>query len=81
LFHTQEELSQEQKKTALSKMPSLLEVGGYTYFPASFLVGPQFPMKRYLDFVAGVFRDQVGYKNIVFSYSWLSEVCMACSSL
>ncbi|GFG41009.1 hypothetical protein Cfor_12605 [Coptotermes formosanus] len=54
----EEELSQEQKKTALSKMPSLLEVAGYTYFPASFLVGPQFPMKRYLDFVAGVFRDQ-----------------------
>jgi lysophospholipid acyltransferase 5 len=54
----EEELSQEQKKTALSKMPSLLEVGGYTYFPASFLVGPQFPMKRYLGFVAGVFSDQ-----------------------
>ncbi|PNF39052.1 Lysophospholipid acyltransferase 5 [Cryptotermes secundus] len=51
-----EELSQEQKKTALSKIPSLLEVAGYTYFPASFLVGPQFPMKRYQDFVAGIYR-------------------------
>jgi lysophospholipid acyltransferase 5 len=57
LFCIQEELSQEQKKTALSKTPSLLEVAGYTYFPASFLVGPQFPMKRYQDFVAGIFRD------------------------
>jgi len=81
LFRLQEELSQEQKKTALSKMPSLLEVGGYTYFPASFLVGPQFSMKRYLDFVAGVFRDQVGYKNIVFGCCLLSEMCAACSNL
>jgi lysophospholipid acyltransferase 5 len=59
LFYVQEELSQEQKKRALSKVPSLLEVAGYTYFPASFLVGPQFPMRRYLDFVAGIFRDEV----------------------
>ncbi|KAJ4440234.1 hypothetical protein ANN_08373 [Periplaneta americana] len=56
---SEEELSQEQKKTALSKTPSLLEVAAYTYFPASFLVGPQFPMKRYLDFVSGTFKDEV----------------------
>ncbi|XP_069703980.1 lysophospholipid acyltransferase 5 [Periplaneta americana] len=55
---SEEELSQEQKKTALSKTPSLLEVAAYTYFPASFLVGPQFPMKRYLDFVSGTFKDE-----------------------
>lgn len=59
IFYVQEELSQEQKKKALSKIPSLLEVAGYTYFPASFLVGPQFSMRRYLDFVAGIFRDEV----------------------
>ncbi|XP_046388835.1 lysophospholipid acyltransferase 5 [Ischnura elegans] len=52
------ELSAEQKKTALSKMPSFLEVAAHTFFPASFLVGPQFPMRRYQDFIAGELRDK-----------------------
>ncbi|PSN32117.1 Lysophospholipid acyltransferase 5 [Blattella germanica] len=54
----EEELSEEQKKTALPNKPSLLEVAAHTYFPASFLVGPQFPMKRYLCFVNGAFRNK-----------------------
>ena len=37
----QEELSSEQKETALRVMPSLLEVAGHTYFFGGFLVGPQ----------------------------------------
>ena len=37
----QEELSPEQKETALRVMPSLLEVTGHTYFFGGFLVGPQ----------------------------------------
>ncbi|KAG8229520.1 hypothetical protein J437_LFUL004926 [Ladona fulva] len=53
------ELSREQKNTALSKIPSFLEVAAHTYFPASFLVGPQFPMRRYQDLVAGNLRDKV----------------------
>ncbi|XP_037797486.1 lysophospholipid acyltransferase 5-like [Penaeus monodon] len=48
-----EKLSNDQKKTALSIRPSLLEVAAHTYFPASFMVGPQFSMRRYLDFVNG----------------------------
>ncbi|XP_063596631.1 lysophospholipid acyltransferase 5-like [Penaeus indicus] len=48
-----EKLSNDQKKTALSIRPSLLEVAAHTYFPASFMVGPQFSMRRYLDFVSG----------------------------
>lgn len=47
------ELSKDQAETALLERPSLLEVAAQTYFPASFLVGPQFPMRRYLDFVHG----------------------------
>ncbi|XP_063220404.1 lysophospholipid acyltransferase 5 [Bacillus rossius redtenbacheri] len=51
-------LSDDQKKTALAKVPTFFEVAGHTFFPSSFLVGPQFPMRRYQDFVAGVLRDQ-----------------------
>ena len=37
----QEELSSEEKETALPVLPSLLEVTGHTYFFGGFLVGPQ----------------------------------------
>ncbi|RZB54390.1 lysophospholipid acyltransferase 5 [Asbolus verrucosus] len=50
-----ETLSTESKKVALNKCPSVLEFFGHTLFPASFMVGPQFPMKRYQDFVNGKF--------------------------
>ncbi|XP_015604805.1 lysophospholipid acyltransferase 5 [Cephus cinctus] len=43
-----------QKLTALKVQPSFLEMAAYTYFPGSFLVGPQFSMRRYLDYVHGV---------------------------
>ncbi|KAL7645692.1 UNVERIFIED_CONTAM: hypothetical protein RMT77_002569 [Armadillidium vulgare] len=48
-----EDLSKDQQATALKMRPSLLEIAGHTYFPASFMVGPQFSMKRYLSFVHG----------------------------
>ncbi|GIY05172.1 lysophospholipid acyltransferase 5 [Caerostris darwini] len=50
-----EKLSNDQKKTALKKCPSLLEVAGHTYFFGGFMVGPQFPMKRYVNFIDGNF--------------------------
>ncbi|VEN45755.1 unnamed protein product [Callosobruchus maculatus] len=43
-------LSADSKKVALQKRPSLLELFGHSFFPAAFIVGPQFPMKRYLEF-------------------------------
>ncbi|XP_011301639.1 lysophospholipid acyltransferase 5 [Fopius arisanus] len=46
-------LSEYQKNVSLKKLPSLLECAGFTYFPGAFLVGPQFSMKRYLDYVNG----------------------------
>ncbi|KAK2161292.1 hypothetical protein LSH36_119g08038 [Paralvinella palmiformis] len=52
-------LSAEQKETALKKLPSLLEMAGHAYFFGGFLVGPQFPMSRYLSFVRGDFADKV----------------------
>lgn len=48
-----EELSNTQKLVALKERPSLLEIAAYAYFPGAFLIGPQFSMRRYLDFVNG----------------------------
>nr|XP_003701017.1 PREDICTED: lysophospholipid acyltransferase 5 isoform X1 [Megachile rotundata] len=50
-------LSASQKQVALKEQPSFLEVAAFIYFPGSFLVGPQFSMKRYLDFVNGRLID------------------------
>ncbi|UYV68586.1 LPCAT3 [Cordylochernes scorpioides] len=46
-----DQLSEDQKKTALHRTPSLLEISGYCYFFGGFMVGPQFSMTQYLSFV------------------------------
>ncbi|KAL0117830.1 hypothetical protein PUN28_008904 [Cardiocondyla obscurior] len=48
-----EDLSGSQKSVALKERPSLLEIAAYAYFPGAFLIGPQFSMRRYLDYVNG----------------------------
>ncbi|XP_059486595.1 lysophospholipid acyltransferase 5 [Neocloeon triangulifer] len=53
-----EALSKDQKFTAMDRTPSLLEVAGYTYFPASYMVGPQFPMTRYLSMINGTMKPE-----------------------
>lgn len=55
-----EALSAHQKKTALAVPPSFLEMCGHVFFPGGFLVGPQFSMRRYLDFTSRAF-DKVPY--------------------
>lgn len=55
-----DQLSEQQKKMALVECPSLLEMCGHVYFPGAFLVGPQFSMKRYLDFTRGIFDKESG---------------------
>uniref|UniRef100_A0A915JXS8 Lysophospholipid acyltransferase 5 n=1 Tax=Romanomermis culicivorax TaxID=13658 RepID=A0A915JXS8_ROMCU len=52
-----EELSDEQKKTALKDIPGLLEIAAYVYFFSGFLVGPQFPLVRLRSLVNGEFDD------------------------
>ncbi|XP_074654931.1 lysophospholipid acyltransferase 5-like [Tubulanus polymorphus] len=52
------ELTSEQKPTALRKLPSLLEIFGHMFFFGGALVGPQFPMTRYLDFINGTLLDK-----------------------
>ncbi|EDW36836.1 GL25842 [Drosophila persimilis] len=53
-------LSKEQKETALPQVPSLLELSAFAYFPSGFLVGPQFPLRRYQNFINGDFRQHEG---------------------
>lgn len=43
---------------ALLEAPSLLEMCGHVYFPGGFLVGPQFSMRRYLDFIHRKFEKE-----------------------
>ncbi|XP_018587501.1 lysophospholipid acyltransferase 5 [Scleropages formosus] len=61
------QLSAEQKKGALSKVPSLLEVCGFSYFYGGFLVGPQFTLRSYQRLVSGELTDCPGQPpNSVF---------------
>lgn len=55
------ELSATQKKLMVKTKPSLLEVAAFTYFPASFLVGPQFSFRRYLSFIDKEYDEYDGY--------------------
>lgn len=41
-----EKQSKDQKRLCIKDKPGLLEIATYTYFPSSFLVGPQFPLER-----------------------------------
>ncbi|XP_062136391.1 lysophospholipid acyltransferase 5 isoform X1 [Drosophila sulfurigaster albostrigata] len=59
----EEELSKDQKETALRDPPNFLELLAFAYFPSSFLVGPQFPYRRYQSFTNGEFRQYDGYKE------------------
>ncbi|CAG2200843.1 LPCAT3 [Mytilus edulis] len=52
-----EKLSEDQKESAISEVPSLLAICGQTYYFGTFLAGPQFNIKRYLQFVNGEFDD------------------------
>lgn len=54
-----ENLSNENQLTAIKTRPNFLEYCGFMCFPASFLVGPQFPYKRYENLVNGNYRDSV----------------------
>ncbi|XP_005180676.1 lysophospholipid acyltransferase 5 [Musca domestica] len=56
-----EKLSKDQLECNLEKVPSLLELMAYAYFPGSFLIGPQFPYRRYQRFINGEFMQYKGY--------------------
>lgn len=50
-----ENLSDNNKLTALPSTPDFLDLIGFIYFPACFLVGPIFSFRRYLDFISDKF--------------------------
>ncbi|XP_045468729.1 lysophospholipid acyltransferase 5 isoform X2 [Harmonia axyridis] len=54
----EEKLGTDSKKYMLKYLPNPLEFLGFACFPASFMVGPQFPMKRYQNFIDGQFGDK-----------------------
>lgn len=54
-------LSAANKKSCLKQAPSLLEIAGYTYFPACYLVGPQFTFRRYESFINNEFDKYEGF--------------------
>ncbi|CAG0922016.1 unnamed protein product [Notodromas monacha] len=53
-----EKMSEEQKHRALWECPSLPELCGHAFFPASIMVGPQFSMRRYQSLVHGDFEKK-----------------------
>lgn len=56
----EQELSATLKKSCVKVKPSLLEIAAFTYFPASFLVGPQFSYRRYCSFINKEFGKYTG---------------------
>jgi lysophospholipid acyltransferase 5 len=43
------------------KIPSLLEIFAFSYFPATVLIGPQFSFKRFNDFIDFKYEDGVSF--------------------
>ncbi|XP_055387820.1 lysophospholipid acyltransferase 5 [Condylostylus longicornis] len=57
---SKDKLSKDQLENAIYDMPNLLQLTSFTYFPASFLVGPQFQYQRYKNFINGKFDNYKG---------------------
>lgn len=53
----EEDLNEDFKKIVVRKVPSFLEVTGFSYFCGTVLAGPQLPFVRYQDFVNGKLYD------------------------
>ncbi|RVE43584.1 hypothetical protein evm_011768 [Chilo suppressalis] len=72
-------LSENNKKTALVKSPSFLELIGFIYFPSCFLVGPIFSFRRYYDYLNDKFPlheteiyDKVAMKRFLQGLAYLA---------
>ncbi|KAL1502071.1 hypothetical protein ABEB36_007271 [Hypothenemus hampei] len=60
-----EQLSSDALQSALKEKPTLLQVLGHSLFPSACLVGPQFSMRRFLDFINGKFHLKTSDGNIL----------------
>ncbi|EGC40111.1 hypothetical protein DICPUDRAFT_52171 [Dictyostelium purpureum] len=53
------ELSSDQKRRSIKKLPNLLEFFGFVYFFPTFLAGPTIEITDYLDYTSGkMFKDE-----------------------
>lgn len=50
-----EEMSLTNKISAVTQPPTFMELLGFIYFPASFLVGPIISFKRYKEYICGYY--------------------------
>ena len=46
-----EELSKDQKDSALTEVPSILEVCSQSFFVGGYFVGPQFSMRKFQNYI------------------------------
>ncbi|KAL3313893.1 Lysophosphatidylcholine acyltransferase 3 [Cichlidogyrus casuarinus] len=53
------ELSEYQKRFALTQLPGLLEVFAFCFTPTAFMIGPQFPMRHFQQFVDQSLRPSI----------------------
>lgn len=58
LVFFQKEKKSAKSDTAITDKPGLLEIAAYALFFSGTLVGPQFPLSRFRDFVDGKFLDE-----------------------
>ncbi|XP_067945571.1 lysophospholipid acyltransferase 5-like [Watersipora subatra] len=49
-----------KEETAIASVPSLLELLGFSYYPASMMTGPQISFRKYRLFTDGQFNEDIG---------------------
>lgn len=59
---SENELSKDQKENSIQKLPNIIQLAAYSYFPSSFIAGPQFPFNRYKRFIN---NDFAKYKSFL----------------
>lgn len=75
-----EELSKNNKETALTVPPTFAELLGFVYFPPCFLIGPLFSYKRYHNYMSGGFPleqesesyENYGFKRLLQGFAYLT---------
>lgn len=60
--YSESELSSDQKECCIKELPNVLQLAAYSYFPSSFIAGPQFPFNRYTAFINNEFAQ---YKSFL----------------
>uniref|UniRef100_A0A1L8D9C7 Lysophospholipid acyltransferase 5 n=2 Tax=Nyssomyia neivai TaxID=330878 RepID=A0A1L8D9C7_9DIPT len=64
--HKKGDEPKEMDVYGIRKTPNLLQIASYTYFPGSFLAGPQFPYHQYERFLAKEFDKYQGFIDAGF---------------